>query len=93
MCYECQQEEAMRDKKEPTLKIDLVNHPPHYNTGKVECIDAIRSMLTDEEWRGFVKATIMQYVWRERYKGGAQDMGKVKWYIDRYLEEINAKEG
>ena len=25
---------------------DLVNHPPHYNKGDIECIDAIEAMLT-----------------------------------------------
>ena len=25
---------------------DNVNHPPHYKTGSVECIDAIKSALT-----------------------------------------------
>ena len=27
---------------------DMVNNPTHYNTGEIECIDAINSMLTSE---------------------------------------------
>ena len=31
---------------------DIVNNPKHYNTGEIECIDAIDSMLTSEEFIG-----------------------------------------
>ena len=34
---------------------DLVNHPPHYNKGDIECIDAIEAMLTYEEYVGYFK--------------------------------------
>ncbi len=60
-----------------------VNHPPHYNAGQVECIDAIESALTPEEFRGFCKGSAMKYVWRERHKGGTVDLGKADWYLAR----------
>ena len=31
---------------------DMVNHPPHYGTGEIECIDYIEDFLTEEEWIG-----------------------------------------
>lgn len=31
---------------------DPVNHPSHYTGGEVECIDAIESALTPEEFCG-----------------------------------------
>jgi hypothetical protein len=40
-------------------KPDPVNHPAHYTQGKVECIDAIESMLTPEEYRGFLKGALV----------------------------------
>jgi hypothetical protein len=42
----------------------------HYRQGDIECIDAIRAALTDEEWRGFCKGNVLKYVWREKHKGG-----------------------
>ena len=53
-------------------KPDLVNAPPHYRQGGIECIDAIRAALTDEEFRGYLKGNSMKYLWREKHKGDKQ---------------------
>jgi hypothetical protein len=66
-----------------TNKPDLVNAPPHYRQGGIECIDAIRAALTDEEFRGYVKGNSMKYLWREKHKGGDQDLKKAAWYLNR----------
>jgi hypothetical protein len=62
---------------------DLVNAPPHYRQGDIECIDAIRSALTDEEFRGYVKGNAIKYLWREKHKGGDEDLKKAAWYLSR----------
>jgi len=64
-------------------RVDPVNHPPHYNQGSVECIDAIRAALTDEEWRGYCKGNALKYIWRERHKGGDESVAKAAWYLER----------
>lgn len=66
-------------------KADMVNNPPHYTGGEVECIDAIRSALTPEEFRGYVKGNVMKYVFRERLKGGDEDLEKARWYLNALL--------
>jgi hypothetical protein len=66
-----------------TGKPDLVNSPPHYRQGDIECIDAIRSALTDEEFRGYVKGNSMKYLWREKHKGGDEDLKKAAWYLSQ----------
>lgn len=63
--------------------MSAVEHPPHYVHGPVECIDAIRAALTEEEFRGFCKGNAFKYVWRERHKGGAEDLAKAAWYLAR----------
>lgn len=60
---------------------DPVNRPAHYRQGAVECIDAIRAALTPEEFRGYCKGNALKYVWRERLKGGVQDMHKADYYL------------
>ena len=35
-----------------TKTYDNVNHPAHYGTGKIECIDYIEDFLTKEEYIG-----------------------------------------
>ena len=65
---------------------DLINHPPHYNKGEIECIDAIEAMLTHEEYVGYLRGNSLKYRWRFRYKNGIQDLEKAKWYENRLME-------
>lgn len=65
---------------------DQVNHPPHYTQGGIECIDAIQAALTKDEFRGYCKGNALKYVWRERSKGGDQDLRKAEWYLKRLSE-------
>lgn len=64
-----------------------VNHPDHYNRGGIECIDAIQSALTPEEFRGYLKGNAIKYIWRERSKGGKEDTQKAHWYINKLIEQ------
>ena len=60
-----------------------VNHPKHYNTGKIEVIDAI------EEWEmGFCDGNVIKYVARHRHKGKPiEDLKKAKWYLERLIQQ------
>lgn len=62
---------------------DMVEHPPHYTAGGIECIDAIEAALTPEEFRGYCKGNVMKYTFRERMKGGDEDLRKAAWYLAR----------
>ncbi len=59
-----------------------VTHPAHYagNAG-VECIEAIESALTPEEFRGYLRGNLIKYAWRCEDKGGAADLGKAGVYL------------
>tara|TARA_E500000331_G_C16885315_1_gene552269 strand:- start:278 stop:517 length:240 start_codon:yes stop_codon:yes gene_type:complete len=63
------------------MKKEMVDHPSHYNQGKIEVIDAI------EDWDlNFCEGNIVKYVVRHRHKGvPLQDLKKAKWYIDRLI--------
>ena len=67
-------------------KYDNVNNPEHYASGKIECIDAIESALTPEEFRGFLKGNVMKYIWRERKKSGVESLRKAEWYQKRLIK-------
>ena len=67
-------------------EVDMVNEPPHYRQGDVECIDAIRAALTPEEFRGYCKGNAIKYVWRERHKGGNESMAKANYYLNKAQE-------
>ena len=64
---------------------DLINEPPHYRQGGIECIDAIEAALTPEEFRGYCKGNAIKYIWRERHKGGKNSLAKAAWYLARLL--------
>ena len=66
---------------------DPVSRPSHYTAGGIECIDAIRAALTPEEFRGFVKGNAIKYTWRERMKGGDEDLRKADWYLNKLNEQ------
>lgn len=64
-----------------------VNHPDHYNRGSIECIDAIKAALTEEEFRGYLKGNAMKYIWRERNKGGVESIRKAEWHLTRIAND------
>jgi len=74
--------------KKIIMKEDLVNNPKHYNQGDIECIDAIRAMLSSEEFIGYLRGNSLKYRWRFRYKNGVQDLDKAEWYENRLKEEL-----
>ena len=70
---------------------DMVNNPDHYNQGDIECIDAIRAMLTDEEFIGYLRGNSLKYRWRFRYKYGIEDLRKAEWYEKKLLKTLDRK--
>lgn len=54
--------------------------------GGVECIEAIRSALTPEEFRGFCKGNAIKYIWREGSKGGIRDIYKAADYLSMVMD-------
>ena len=65
---------------------DPVNHPSHYASGGIECIDAIEASMSPEEFQGYCKGNLIKYTWRYRNKGGLQDLHKANWYLDRLIK-------
>lgn len=58
-----------------------VNHPKHYNVGKIEVIDAI------EDWKlGFNDGNAIKYIARHQHKSNPiEDIKKAIWYLNRHL--------
>lgn len=66
--------------------LSKVDHPAHYNAGKIECIDAIeeavKGLAGDE---AFATGNAIKYLWRWKRKGGKEDLKKAIWYIERII--------
>ena len=78
-------EQADKQTSEPTA--DMVNHPPHYCTGDIECWDAMVSAFGAEWMKAYATVTAFKYIWRAKHKGSfAEDMKKAAWYEARAAE-------
>ena len=61
---------------------ETVNHPAHYNAGRLEVIDVI------EDWGlGFHLGNAVKYISRAERKGDlVSDLRKAIWYVQRVIE-------
>lgn len=74
-------------KKKP--KPDMVNHPPHYTKGGIECIDAIEAAVAGLEGPEAVyTAHALRYTWRWKHKNGLEDVEKAIWYLQRLADRL-----
>lgn len=67
---------------------DVVDHPSHYTTGKIETIEYIEDKLTLEMLEGYFIGNIIKYVSRYRHKNGVEDLKKARWYLDRMIKNL-----
>lgn len=68
-----------------------VQHPAHYTTGKIECIDYI-----EDKELGFHLGNAVKYITRAGKKDPAktiEDLEKAVWYIQRKIELLKEGEG
>lgn len=68
---------------------DLVNHPPHYTTGKYEVIDVLEDWFPTDplSWQ------VGKYLARAPHKGNPlQDLEKAKWYLERKIAQLKSQE-
>lgn len=76
----CEKRADVIRKEEPP---GMINRPPHYNAGKVECIEAATINLTGID--AVCTGNAIKYLWRWKQKGGVEDLRKAKWYLDRLI--------
>lgn len=63
---------------------NMVDHPSHYNKGKIEVIDFI-----EDQGLSFHLGNVIKYVARAGAKGDKlEDLKKAQWYLDRYINEV-----
>lgn len=77
-----------------------VEHPSHYTSGGIECIDAMKAMLSGYEqakiatkfyWH-FLSGQVLKYLWRWPLKEcPLQDLKKASWYLDRLITDVEAQ--
>jgi len=80
-----------RKRDVPTFKeavVDNVAQPTHYNSGDIECIDAIQASMSKDEYAGYLKGNTLKYLWRYKYKGKPrEDLLKAQVYLTWLIAE------
>ncbi len=77
--------------KEAIKQNDMVNHPPHYNSSSIECIDVIRA-ATGDGYEYYLQGVIIKYLFRYRHKGKPiEDLKKAEWYLKRLIGVMQSK--
>lgn len=73
-------------EKNNNLQKEAVDHPNHYNTGKIEVIDFI-----EDQNLNFHLGNAVKYICRAGKKDPSktkEDLDKAIWYIKRYKENL-----
>ena len=86
---ESRQEQCMtRDvfREEYDRQFNAVNHPSHYASGGIECIDAMEAAYGIEAVMHFCMCNAFKYQWRFNKKNGVEDLKKAQWYQNKYME-------
>ncbi len=88
--YVCPYSLDIRNKvSETNNEPDMVNHPPHYTQGGIECIDAIKAMVVGKPpYEAWLVGQVGKYLWRYPDKNGLEDLKKAQFYLDRLIKEV-----
>lgn len=70
-------------------KVDMVNSPPHYTQGGIECIDAMEAAYGTEAVIIFCMCNAFKYQWRFNAKNGREDILKCQWYQNKMAQLQN----
>ncbi len=65
---------------------DNVNHPSHYESGSVECIEAMIETQGVEAVKSFCVCNAFKYLWRHNNKNALEDIKKARWYLNKFIE-------
>lgn len=68
------------------VTVDNVEHPAHYTSGSIECIDAMVETWGVETVKNFCICNAFKYLWRHDKKNGVEDVKKAAWYLNKFIE-------
>lgn len=70
--------------EQPTQDTNAVNHPAHYNRGKIEVADFIY-----DQQLNFNRGNAIKYICRAGFKGDmVEDLEKAIWYLNHELKML-----
>ena len=80
--------DAVQDEVQP----DVVNQPPHYGNGKIECIDYMKDNMDHMMFMEYLEGNCKKYLHRYRYKQKPlEELRKARWYLDKLVKEMEGE--
>lgn len=77
---------------EQNVKDDLINHPSHYNHGRIETIDYIEDCLGEDGIINYCLGNVIKYISRANFKGKKEeDIKKAQWYLNKAVALMEAQ--
>ena len=75
------------------MKIRDTINPGHYKDGEIECIDAMESCSTHDEFVGYLRLNAMKYIWRMGRKTDdvGEEVEKSIWYLRKLLTFLESE--
>lgn len=81
-CHNIHWEKTGETQRPPDAAADMVNWPPHYNSGKIQPVDFIL-----DQRLCFFLGNAVKYIVRANRKGKRQeDLKKAIWYVNKAIE-------
>ena len=87
--------EWLEEQAEKVDQTDMVNQPPHYTSGGIECADALDAMVSvyPDPNAAALAWQVGKYIWRHPLKWNPlEDLKKARWYLDRLIAHYEKKE-
>ena len=60
----------------------------HYVDKKIQPWDFMESVMTEEQFEGYLRGNVIKYLSRYPDKGGRVDLEKAKHYLDKLIELV-----
>ncbi len=68
---------------------DLINEPPHYNIGDINCLQLIKQQLGKEGYLAYLTGSAYKYLYRHEHKEeNIADLKKCKYFIEAKIKEL-----
>tara|TARA_R100000388_G_C7212070_1_gene144194 strand:+ start:583 stop:873 length:291 start_codon:yes stop_codon:yes gene_type:complete len=68
---------------------DLINEPPHYNIGDINCLQLIKQQLGKEGYLAYLTGSAYKYLYRHEHKEeNIADLKKCRYFIEAKIKEL-----
>lgn len=72
------------------MEKEVIDHPDHYRSNNMECIDEMLLVFGKDALMSFCKLNAWKYRYRAQNKGKIKDLQKADWYLNK-LKELGEK--